>query len=338
MEFSFGNSRWLTREEIDSRETLQRDFALGLHVPGRYDKILDLEECHLQDEVAMNLVKRLRALALDQGWAPYDTVRNTGYLRNLVIRIGQNTDQTMVVLVTTTHDPGRMDLMIDLIREVIPSITTIVNSINAGRSPVAAGDEIVCHGEGFIHERIRDRLFRVTPTAFFQPNTLQAERLMGIILDRCASAPTKGLAFDLFCGLGTIGLLLADHFQKVLGIESHPESIRLARINAELNGVHNAVFEQGDARNALQPDFLRRIGVPDVLVLDPPRAGLHQSVVSGILNCTPKRIVYTSCNPATLARDLKLLSEQYEVESVQPVDMFPQTYHIESVTALRLRS
>ncbi len=337
MEFSFGNSRWLTREEIASREDLQRDFALGLHVPGRFDKILDLHECYLQDEFSINLVNRLRTLALERGWAPYDTIHNTGYLRNLVIRVGQNTSQVMVVVVTTSHEPDRMARIVELIREVIPSVTTVVNSVNSGRSPVAAGEEIVCLGEGFIHERIRDRLFQVTPTAFFQPNTLQAERLMGTILDYSTSSDSRGLMFDLFCGLGTIGLILADHFDQIFGIESHPESIRLARINSQLNQVRNAHFVQGDAAQALRPDSLRQTGVPDVLVLDPPRAGLHQDVVSGVLKCEPRRIVYTSCNPATLARDLKLLSESYEVEAVQPIDMFPQTYHIECVTALRLR-
>jgi len=338
MEYSFGNSRWLTREEIASEEVLQRDFALGLHVPGRFDKILDLHECYLQDDFSIALVSRLRALALEQGWEPYDTIHNTGYLRNLVIRAGQNTDQVMVVVVTTSHQPDRTAMMVELIQKVIPSVTTVVNSINSGRSPVAAGEEIVCLGKGFIHERIRDRLFQVTPTAFFQPNTLQAEHLMGTILDYSAATESRGLLFDLFCGLGTIGLILADHFDRVFGIESHPESIRLAQINAKLNQVQNAHFVQGDAAQALQPDSLRQTGAPDVLVLDPPRAGLHQDVVSGVLECRPPRVVYTSCNPATLARDLNLLSETYEVEAVQPVDMFPQTYHIECVAALRLRN
>jgi 23S rRNA (uracil1939-C5)-methyltransferase len=338
MEYSFGNSRWLTREEIASQEDLKRDFALGLHVPGRFDKILDLHECYLQDEFSIALVGRLRALALEQGWEPYDTIHNTGYLRNLVVRTGQNTDQVMVVVVTTSHQPDRMALMVELIQEAIPSVTTVVNSINSGRSPVAAGEEIVCLGKGFIHERILDRLFQVTPTVFFQPNTLQAERLMGTILDYSAATESRGLLFDLFCGLGTIGLILADHFDRVFGIESHSESIRLAQINSELNQVQNAHFVQGDAAQALQPDSLRQTGVPDVLVLDPPRAGLHQDVVSGVLECRPRRVVYTSCNPATLARDLKLLGESYEVEAVQPVDMFPQTYHIECVAALGLRN
>ncbi|MFZ0427688.1 MAG: 23S rRNA (uracil(1939)-C(5))-methyltransferase RlmD [Acidobacteriota bacterium] len=336
MEFSFGNRRWLTRDEIAAGGTLERDFALGLHVPGRFDRILDLHECHLQAEWTPRLVNRVRRLAVEQGWEPYDTIEHTGFLRNLVIRTGQQTGQNMVVLVTTSSNPDRTGRLARCLQDEFPEVTTLINSVNSTRSPVAVGEEeIVVYGPGYLEEQIRGRVFRITPSAFFQPNTLQAERLFGVVEDFCRLS-SDDLLFDLYCGLGSIGLVLASRVRRVVGIESHAEAVRLAVLNAAQNGIGNAVFQAGDALLALKPDFQRRQGRPDVVVLDPPRVGLHPDVVQALLRTKPPRIVYTSCNPATLARDLQLLSERYRLEAVQPVDMFPQTYHIEAVAALSL--
>lgn len=337
MEFTFGGSRWLTREEIAGGTPLRKDFALGLHIPKRFDKILDLEECFLQSETSVQIVNRVRRLALELGWEPYDTRGHRGYFRNLVIRTGKYTGETMVVAVTATSEPDRMRVLAETLTSEIPGITTLVNAVNPGRSPVAAGEEFVYHGPGVIHERIGSLVFQVGPSVFFQPNSSQTLSLLEAIRDLARPADHH-LAYDLFCGLGTIGLFLAPLVRSVIGVETQAESVRLGSANARLNGIDNCSFHTADAGAALKPDFVRRNGRPDLLILDPPRAGLHPDLIPAILRVGPSRIVYTSCNPATQARDLKLLGGEYEVETVQPIDMFPQTYHIECVVALTARS
>ncbi len=334
MEFSFGNRRWLTTEEIAEEGRVDRDFALGLNIPGRFDRILDLHECHLQSEWTPRLVNRVRKLALEEGWEAYDTIENRGFLRNLIVRTTRHTGQTMVVLVTTSSDPNRVEILTRCLQEEFPEVTTLINSVNSTRSPVSSGEQdLVVFGPGYIEEMMGDLRLRITPSVFFQPNSLQAERLFGVVAE-LSRATADDLLFDLYCGLGSIGLLLASRVRRVVGVESYPEAVRLASLNAAQNSVRNAVFHCGDALMALKPDFQRRHGRPDVVILDPPRVGLHPDVTQALIRTKPSRIVYTSCNPATLARDLQLLSEHYELEAVQPVDMFPQTYHIEAVAAL----
>ncbi len=335
MEFSFGTSRWLTREEIDSGEELQKGFALGLHIPKRFDKILDLEECHLQGPPSAEIVNRVREYVVEKGWPAYNSRSHEGYLRNLAIRMGSHTGEIMVNLITASDEPDRVDGLKTMLLESFPSISTIVNSVKSTRSPVAVEKEIVCHGSGQIRERIQDLEFRISPTSFFQPNAYQAGNLFSEIL-RMAEPMKDSLIYDLYCGLGAISLFLARACREVLGVENHQESVRMAADNAQLNGIENCRFVAADAVEALTPEFVRQNGKPDALVLDPPRAGLHPDVAKGLMRMKPKRIVYTSCNPATQARDLKILAEEYEILAVQPVDMFPQTYHIESVVALEL--
>ena len=270
----------------------------------------------------------------EQGWDAYDTIKHEGFLRNLVIRMGRQTGQIMVILVTTAAEPERIDLVDRCLRKEFPEVTTLIHAVNATRSPVAAGEpERLVFGPGSIEEKVGSLSFRITPSVFFQPNTLQAERLFQVISELSQTSGNE-LLFDLYCGLGCIGLTLASKVDRVVGVESHPEAVRLAAVNAERNGIGNALFHAGDASMALRPDFQRRHGRPDLVVLDPPRVGLHPDVVKGLGRTRPRRIVYTSCNPATLARDLQVLSEHYVLEAVRPVDMFPQTYHIEAVAAL----
>ncbi len=335
MEFSFGTNRWLTREEIDSGEELQKGFALGLHIPKRFDKILDLEECHLQGPPSAEIVNRVREYVVEKGWPAYNSRSHEGYLRNLAIRMGSHTGEIMVNLITASDEPDRVNGLNTMLLEAFPSISTIVNSVNSTRSPVAVEKEIVCHGSGQIRERIQDLEFRISPTSFFQPNAYQAGNLFSEIL-RMAEPMKDSLIYDLYCGLGAISLFLARTCREVLGVENHQESVRMAANNAQLNGIENCRFVAADVVEALTPEFVRQNGKPDALVLDPPRAGLHPAVAKGLMRMKPKRIVYTSCNPATQARDLKILAEEYEILAVQPVDMFPQTYHIESVVALEL--
>jgi len=336
MEFSFGTGRWLTREEIESGEDLPKGFALGLHIPGRFDRILDLEECWLQSRASVEIVNRVRQTALQNRWSAYHPRKNTGYLRNLIIRTGMNTDEIAVNLVTTRYESERADLILDRLADVGGNIVAFSNTVNGGRSPVARPEDAVhLLGDGTYRERIGEFEFQVGPSCFFQPNPAQAENLFRVVEEFARLDPECSVVYDLFCGVGAIGLFLAPRVRRVVGIESHPESIRFAWINAELNRASNCTFQVGDASEALQEEFLQAHGVPDTVVLDPPRAGLHPRLSARLLEVNPLRIVYTSCNPATQARDLAVLKEKYEVESIQPVDMFPQTDHIETVIALK---
>lgn len=336
MEFSFGAVRWLTQEDIESGAPVDRSFALGLHVPKRFDRILDLHECHLQSELSARLVNRVRELAKEQGWSPYDARTHQGYLRNLVIRTGVRTGQVMVNLVTRSDRPDREELFAKTLAAEFPEVTTSVCSVNATRSPVAAGQERVLSGDGTIAERIGDLTFRISPTTFFQPNTLQAERLYETVREFAGLTGSETL-YDLYSGIGCIGLFLAGAAGRVVGAEQQERAVGEARRNALENEVDNAVFHAADSAAALSEDFLARNGAPDVLVVDPPRVGLSREVRAAVLKALPSRLVYVSCNPATQARDLDALRGAYEIRAVQPVDMFPHTYHIENVAALSRR-
>jgi len=334
MEFSFSNKRWLTQEEIDQGTPLDRGFALGLHIPGRFDRVLDLRECFLHSPQTPLILNAVRDFALERGWEPYDSVKHQGFLRNLVVRWGQQTDDLMVVLVTALDLPERMAALADFIASSFPAVTTFINAVNSTRSPVAFGEiERVYFGPGKIRERLADLTIEIAPTSFFQPNTFQAEQLLKVI-HRFGNFLSHHLVYDLYCGMGCIGLSLAHKVNRVIGMENWAESIRQAGVNSRANGILNCSFHHGDAAEALSPSFLQANGSPDVVVLDPPRAGLSSDLVENLMRVHPERVVYTSCNPATLARDLSLLAPQYRIEAVQPVDMFPQTHHIECVAAL----
>lgn len=333
MEFSFGTSRWLTREEIAGGSKLDRSFALGLHIPKRFDKVLDLEECYLQDSPSPQIVNWTREYARERGWPAYNSRTHEGYLRNLAIRMGAHTGDVMVNLVTASDLPERVRELSRALLERFPSISTIVNTINSTRSPVAVEAEIVYHGSGLIRDQVGDLIFQISPTSFFQPNPYQVEALFSEIR-RIAEPARTSVVYDLYCGIGAISLFLSDSCSFVVGVENHQQSVRMAVSNAELNGIEGCRFFSADVLETLKPEFIRKNGKPDVLILDPPRAGLHPDVVKRVLKIGPRRIVYSSCNPATQARDLKLLAADYDILAVQPVDMFPQTFHIESVVGL----
>jgi 23S rRNA (uracil1939-C5)-methyltransferase len=335
MEFSFSASRWLTREEIDSGEQFDTDFALGLHVPGFFDKVLDLEECHLQSALSVALVNGLRAFARQHDWQPWDIRKHVGFLRHLVIRTGDKTGDLMVNLVTNGSDPERMKLLAGYLRDEFPAVTTFVNTINTGKAQTASGEEITTvFGPGVIHEQIGPYTFEIAPNAFFQTNTHGAERLYDVTR-RFAELHHDDLVYDLYCGAGTISLFVSADVRQVVGIELVDEAVENARRNAEMNNVANCVFEVGDILHLFGPDFVERHGRPDVLIVDPPRAGMHPKVVKQVAELGPERFVYVSCNPQTQARDLQMLAEHYAIEDVQPVDLFPHTHHVENVVKLR---
>lgn len=338
MEFSFSAMRWLTDWEIATGEEMDTDFALGLHVPGRFDKVLDLKACYLQSEWSARLVNGVRAFAKEHGWTPWHPREHTGYLRILAIRQSAHTEDRMVNLVTSHHDEARMAALADWLRAEFPEATTLVNTINSGVAQTAFGEAVhTVFGPGLIRDRIGPHTFEIASNAFFQTNTVAAEGLYAVAREFANLRPSD-VVYDLYCGAGTISLFVADAVKKVVGVELVEEAVENARASAEANGVENCTFVAGDMLELFKPELVEAHGRPDVLIVDPPRAGMHPKVVGQIAHLRPERIVYVSCNPQTQARDLAMLQEAaaYTIEAVQPVDMFPHTHHVESVVGLRL--
>lgn len=331
MEFTFTDNPW--RNHPDDKP---RPLGLGQHIPGRYDKVVHLDTCYLQKSVMNDIMNFVFDYAEKQGWEAYNTKTHTGWVRNLVLRYGEHTDEIMVNLVTKTYEESEvLPLRTELV-EKFPQITTFINNITTRLSGVAIGEEeVVLYGPGVIKDRLGEYEFEVSANAFFQTNTRQAERLYAEALE-AADIQDGDVVYDLYCGTGTISLFLAKKAQKVYGFELIRETVQNAKKNAEDQHVSNVEFIQGDLKDVLS-EKLDEIEPADVIVVDPPRAGLHQNVVDDILKVAPKKLVYVSCNPSTLARDLKLFCEdKYKLTSVQPVDMFPHTTHIETVANLIL--
>jgi 23S rRNA (uracil1939-C5)-methyltransferase len=336
MDFDFSADRWLTRDEIDSGQDFDTDFALGLHVPGNFFKVLDLQECHLQSPFSAQLVNGVRDFVKTREWAPWDIRNHEGFLRHLVIRESAHTDDRMVNLVTYGYDRERMEAFAAFLQEDFPEVTTFVHTSHTGKAQNPQGEERVIFGPGTIVDRIGDYRFEISPSAFFQTNTRQAERLYEVARDFAELRPTDRV-YDLYCGAGTISLFLSDHVDEVIGVEMVEPAVENARANAVANDVDTCTFVAGDLKNVFTPDFVAEHGAPDVLVVDPPRAGMHKDVVAQIADLQPERFVYVSCNPQTQARDLDRLHDVYRLDAIQPVDMFPHTPHIETVARLTAR-
>lgn len=337
MEFSFGARRWLTADEVQSGDAFDRDFALGLHVPGHYDRLLDLHECHLQGDVSRRIVNGLRTLAREQGWTPWDVRKTEGFLRHVVIRTPRHEPEVLVDLVTFEHDAARMATVAEWFRREVPEVTTLVNTVNGGVAQVAYGSEShVVFGDGVVHDRIGPFRFEIEAHAFFQTNTVQAERLYEVARE-FAALREDDVAYDLYCGLGTITLFIASDVRHVLGVELDPRTTACATRNAAENDVGNVTFAAGDLIEVLGPELIRKVGAPDVVIVDPPRAGIHPKMIKKIDLLGAERLVYVSCNPKTQATDLLALKRSYDVTAIQPVDLFPHTDHVENVVALRRR-
>jgi len=339
MEYSFGTRRWLSDEEIQKDEFVDDSgFASGLHAPGRYDKILNLQECHLQEKISFRLLDYVRNYCIEHNIPAFDTHKNEGFMRHLVIRTSDYTDDLMVNLVTYKDEPDTVQGLKDALLKEFPEITTVVNNVNDQQNPTAIGRfEHVLYGPGYIVDKIGSHSFKIHANAFFQTNTRQAEKLYNVAREY-ADLDQGGHLFDLYCGVGTLSLYMADKADKVTGIELVEVAIENARFNAKENSVENARFVLGDMKDTFNDQFLQENGQPDCVITDPPRSGMHPDVVKQLANLNLKKLVYVSCNPSTMARDLKILKDVYDVESVQPVDMFPQTYHIEAVAKLRHKS
>ena len=342
MEFSFAVRRWLSKGEMDRNHMQKpRNFALGLHVKRFYNRVLDIEECHLQSPLSVAILKQVRRFALASGLPPYNTLDHSGFWRFLVVRDSKHTGQILVELITAPHRSTASlteKLAIVLLAEV-PEITTLIHGVSAKKAQIASADsQRLILGPGYIEEWLGDFHFRISSEAFFQTNSQAGKILLDQVLAGCALTGPE-VVWDLYCGTGTMAIGVAKGARKVIGFELNQEAVADARINAGLNGIDNCEFLVGDLVGLLNnpSHLLDQYGEPDVVVTDPPRAGMHPSVVKQLAALAPPKIVSVSCNPATLARDLKMLTEKYRLLRVQPVDMFPHTPHIEAVAVLERR-
>jgi len=337
MDFDFSADRWLTRDEIDTGKDFDTDFALGLHVPGNFYKVLDLQECHLHSELSVQLVNGIRTFVKEKGWSAWDIRDQEGFLRHLVLRTGERTGDCMVNLVTYGAPNDRISAFASFLQREFPDVTTYVHTNHTGKSQNPEGNEEVVFGPGVIYDEIGDYQFEISPRTFFQTNTLQAEQLYEVAR-AFADLRSSDRLYDLYCGGGTMSLFMSPYVEKVIGVELVEDAVQNAKANADRNEVENCTFVNGDLQDLLTPEFATEYGVPDVLLVDPPRAGMHKDVVAQIGELAPDRFVYVSCNPQTQVRDLDRLQDTYRVDAVQPVDMFPHTPHVENVVRLSRRN
>ncbi len=336
MEFSFSEKRWLTKSEIDSQKNLERGFALGLHIPRIFDKVLDIDECFLQSETSNKILNLTRDFFKKKNTSIYSTKTHVGYLRNLVIKEPCHTNDLMVNLVTSEENDELMNEYCNEMIKEIPQVTTVINNINKKFAAVAVGDyEKVFYGSGYIYDEIGKYKFRISANSFFQTNTLQAEKLYQTALD---FAELKGneVVYDLYSGAGTIAIFISDKAKRVYAFESVESAIADAKVNAELNDIRNVKFFTADLYKSFLPIVEKnKVPKPDVMVIDPPRSGMHPNTVNDVIKLSPNKIVYVSCNPATQVRDIKLMDEAgYKLIKIKPVDMFPHTFHIENIALL----
>jgi len=335
LEFTFSNKRWLTSlDEVESTDSMD---ALGFHVPGRFDKILAIDHCYLQQDPSNELRNSVFQFAKENYISFYDLRAHEGALRNLIIRTS-STGEVMVIVVFAYPEEGQVELLMSYIKDTFPTITSLLYIINQKKNDTIFDQDIhVYSGRDFIYEEMEGLKFKVGPKSFYQTNSRQAYELYKVTRD---FADLKGdeLVYDLYTGAGTIANFVAKSAREVVGVEYVPTAIEDAKINSEINGIHNTKFYAGDMKDVLTADFILEHGKPDVVITDPPRAGMHADVVDRILEMESEKVVYVSCNAATQARDLERLTSKYEVVRIKPVDMFPHTQHVENVVLLKLKN
>ena len=339
LEFGFSNKKWLTSEQVASGVQFDCMDAVGFHIPGAFDKILDIEECHLMDDINNRLRNGIRSYALAHGLTFFDLRQQTGLLRNMMIRTSA-TGEIMLLMqfcMRGADDEAQAKALLEHLHATFPEVTSLLYVNNTKCNDTIGDLDVQTYaGTPFIYETMEGLRFKVGPKSFYQTNTEQAYELYKVARNFAALTGDE-LVYDLYTGTGTIANFVARQARQVVGIEYVPEAIEDAKVNAELNGLDNTLFYAGDMKDILTTGFIERHGKPDVIITDPPRAGMHADVVNAILFAAPRRIVYVSCNPATQARDLALLDADYRVTKVQPVDMFPQTHHVENVVCLERR-
>ncbi|MBI4944835.1 MAG: 23S rRNA (uracil(1939)-C(5))-methyltransferase RlmD [Bacteroidetes bacterium] len=337
LEFTFSNKKWLTKEDFQTLNIGENlgsaAYALGFHIPKLFDKVLDIAECHLQEEPSNSIRLEVRKYAIENNLTFFDIRKQNGFLRNLIIR-STSTGEWMVVMVFFYEDKSEREKLLKHLSGKFTQITSLQYLINSKKNDSIFDQEVKpFSGEDCIHEEMEELKFRISPKSFFQTNSAQALELYKVTRD-FAGLKGNEVVYDLYTGTGTIANFVAGKAKKVIGIEYINAAIEDAKINSEINNISNTEFFAGDIKDVLNNEFISAHGKPDVIITDPPRAGMHEDVVKKILEISPEKIIYVSCNPATQARDIALMSEQYFVEKVQPVDMFPHTAHVESVAKL----
>jgi 23S rRNA (uracil1939-C5)-methyltransferase len=336
MEFSFSDSRWLTQEEIQSDKDLGDRNALGFHIPGMWDKILDIKQCHLQENPSNDIRNAVKHFAVKNDLSFFNTRQQSGLLRTLMIRT-TSTGEIMVLIQFFKEEKTKRELLLDFLSEEFPQITSLQYVINEKANDTIYDQEVICFkGRDHIFEEMEGLKFKINAKSFYQTNSNQAYELYKITRE-FAGLTGNELVYDLYTGTGTIAQFVSKQAKRVIGIESVPEAITAAKENAQLNNIENVEFYVGDMKKVFNSEFINAHGQPDVIITDPPRDGMHKDVVKQILNIAPKRIVYVSCNSATQARDLALMNATYKVIKTQAVDMFPQTHHVENVVLLERR-
>lgn len=336
LEYTFSPKRWLTYEEISREGEIKAEPALGFHVPNMFDKVLDISMCHLQPDPSNEIRNTIRQFCIENGFSFHNIREHQGLMREIIIRTA-STGDIMLCVVFYENDRERITLLMDFIHERFPQISSLMYFINTKWNDSLTDQQPVLYwGKDHIWEQMEDLRFKVGPKSFYQTNSLQAYRLYKVAREFAELRPEDTL-YDLYTGTGTIANFCARHCRKVVGIEYVPEAIEDAWINSRENSIENTLFYAGDMKKVLSEEFVHKNGRPDVIIVDPPRAGMDEPVIDVILKAAPERIVYVSCNPATQARDLALMQRWYEILDVQPVDMFPHTHHVENVVKLRRR-
>ncbi len=336
LEFTFSNKRWLTEEEIGSDKEFSNMNSLGFHIPGMFDKVLDINKCWLQDDISNKIRNAVRDFCNKHEYSFFDIRKQVGLMRTLMIR-NSSIGELMVIVVFFEDDTDRRNQLLEYIAEEFPQITSLLYVINQkGNDTITDQDVITYKGADAIYEEMEGLRFKIGPKSFYQTNSEQAYHLYEVARE-FAQLSGKELVYDLYTGTGTIANFVAKDAKKVIGIEYVDEAIEDAKVNSENNNINNTLFYAGDMKDILNQEFINEHGRPDVIITDPPRAGMHDDVINTILFAEPERIVYVSCNPATQARDINLLDVKYKVMRIQPVDMFPHTHHVENVVLLEKR-
>ncbi|MCC6817158.1 MAG: 23S rRNA (uracil(1939)-C(5))-methyltransferase RlmD [Saprospiraceae bacterium] len=337
LEFTFSNKRWLLPEEIKTDTPVMQSGALGFHRAGLYDKIIDIHTCHLQCTLSDQIRNSIRTYCIEHEYSFYDLKQHIGLLRNLIIKTNER-NEALVLLSFSEYHQERIDELFDFLKQQFPEIVSAYYAINTKKND--SWHDLFCtkiFGEDYLLTQLKHVKYAVGPKSFFQTNRKQTEYLYEIIKEYASLTGTE-IVFDLYCGVGSIGIFLADEAKKVIGIEEIGEAVEDAKLNARLNNIQNCEFYKGDVKLLLNNDLLENYGTPDLLIVDPPRVGLHPDVIDQIIQLSPRKLIYVSCNPSTAARDFGLLSSHFDLVKLRPVDMFPMTNHIELVSLLTIRT
>jgi 23S rRNA (uracil1939-C5)-methyltransferase len=337
LEYSFSDKRWLTKAEINDESITERGSAVGFHPPGSYDKIVAINKCHLQDDLSNKIRNFIKDYTIENGYSYYDTNNHKGLMRNLILRNNLK-GEWMLTVSFGENDDEKVTPLLDAIAEAFPQISSLYYVINEKKNDTLFDQEFILYkGNEYLVESLGNVKYNIGPKSFFQTNTTQAHKMYDFVKEY-ADISKDDVVYDLYTGIGSIALYVAENAKSVTGIEEIAAAIDDANINKELNNISNCSFYAGDVKDILNPDFISSHGIPNVVITDPPRAGMHPDVVNTLMNLNAPKIVYVSCNPATQARDIAMMKEKYEVTKMQPIDMFPHTHHVENIALLKLKN